>query len=224
MGVLTGLEGNLMKNASVLKLVSAILLIFIGVFYLIWNGSFGTNEETAATTTTSSTVASTTTTIPSTTTTTPPTTTSTTFDLNATPVPGSCVVLEERFCQSGTVETLSGGGTSANFRLPAGTPVFTPYTGVVTYLFGETGKLFGVSVSKGDVQYSEAKDTFDIFSTVDQSIDGKDYIAKGEIVARVGESNFEAINKKFNVYNLFLSYVTDGISSATKDALWQPSK
>ena len=92
--------------------------------------------ETASTTTTlpptTTTTTSTTTTSTTTTTTLPPPTTTTV--VYADGEPGSCLILEERFCRTGELVVFmseDSPNTRLGFRLPAGTPVFALYDGVI---------------------------------------------------------------------------------------------
>lgn len=150
---------------------------------------------------------STTTTAP---TTTIPATTTTTTDPNVTPIPGSCLVLEERYCQMITVVTFNGG-TLAGFNLPPGTAIFSPYEGRVTRSISESGKFFGILVSKGDIDFEKAENVFAILYTTDEPV--KNYIQKGEILARVGEANFE--DEDYSAYNLTFGYIKNGYTTAT---------
>jgi hypothetical protein len=211
MGVLKGLNGNFMKKASVLKIVIVIFLTSIGGFHLVRSGSSGSNEETSVTTeiVTSSIITSTTTLA---------TTTSTTIDPNATPVPGSCLVLEERYCQSGKVESLSDGGSTLGLELPVGTPIFSPFEGDVAYLFGESGKALIVSVSESE---SSQTHTFDVLITVEERKAGENYITVGEVIARAGKSNFSG--EGFKEYNVALAYSLNGIQSATNQDVSKPN-
>ena len=56
-------------------------------------------------------------------------------DKNTTSVttsePGSCLVLEEKYCSSGVVVHSENGFPGIAFNLPKGTPIFSPYDGTV---------------------------------------------------------------------------------------------
>lgn len=176
------------------------MLVAIGGFYFLRSRSASTQQGTSVTMeiVTTSTITST-------------TTPTTTIDPNATHVPGTCLVLEERYCQLGKVEIVSDdGGTAANFKLPAGTPVFSPFTGTVAYFPAGSGNGFYVDLLESDLDQS----TFRVIYTLDESKTIKTHIQKGEVLARVGVANFDAINQKFNIYNLALMYIKDGVLSA----------
>ena len=49
--------------------------------------------------------------------------------LNGEPKPGLCLVLEEKYCSSGTVVYAENGYPAVAFNLPQGTPIFAPYEG-----------------------------------------------------------------------------------------------
>ncbi len=49
-----------------------------------------------------------------------------------TPKPGSCLVLEERYCQKGQPVESNGRFAGMAFKLPAGAPIFAPYTSAVS--------------------------------------------------------------------------------------------
>lgn len=54
------------------------------------------------------------------------------------PEPGSCVILEEEFCDSGTLISVEGTDMVwVGFRLPTGTPVFSLYKGSVGEMWAD---------------------------------------------------------------------------------------
>lgn len=131
----------------------------------------------------------------------------TTVDPTVTPVPGSCLVLEERYCKE--IKVIPDGNvTLAIINLPPETPVFSPFEGKVSYGRYSENNAFLVEVSEG----TNAESTFRIAFTNAESISGKNYIMKGEILARVGEVNFDV--KKFEAHNLIFFYIRNGIGTA----------
>ncbi len=49
------------------------------------------------------------------------------------PRPGSCLVLEERYCRKGRRVYRKGKFVFAGFKLPPHTPIFSPYTGHISH-------------------------------------------------------------------------------------------
>lgn len=176
-----------MKKSRVMLIIGLVFLILIGI--VLWNRFAGTNEES----TTATTIPATSTTI------TIQATTTTTIDLERTIL---CEVLEKEFCKSGILEHIFNG-SYIGFNLPAGTPIFSPRDGRVTFIFDVSeAEGFAVDISEGDIELSAAKNIFEIVYTNDESQTVKDYITKGEMVATVGETNLPF--KEFNAYNLVL--------------------
>ncbi len=121
-------------------------------------------------------------------------------------VPGSCLVLEEKYCRM--VKSIDGF-TDAMFKLPVGVPIFSPYTGTITFfLNGQRGLLVSKGMHKDDWYKADA---IVIFYTglSEDGIKNGDQVSKGDILARTGETNLH-LDNSFNKYNLLMYFTKDG--------------
>lgn len=121
------------------------------------------------------------------------------------PVPGSCLVLQEKYCRAvKLIDTTRG--TIAAFELPSGTPVFSPYTGAIT----ADDDLIDIQFSPSLVMVweDETQNYFMIQHTGELEFVVKNHINKGEVLLRVGEISLEG-RIGFDP-NLILTFIRDG--------------
>ncbi len=157
---------------------------------------------------------------------TPTVTVTPTTNPNAKPVPGSCLVLEERYCKTVTFVTVKGYLIAA-YKLPVGTPIFSLYGGLISVatirdvvggqVITDFGSFTTVKTGKKKTDCLCGTDTLDIWHT-GVVIGGNKFLAgeisqinKGQILVRAGETNL-TIDPSFdmlNIYNLIM-YFTIG--------------
>lgn len=170
-----------MKRTATESKISTIMVILIMVlaYAALKNGSFSTKEGTVNPIT------------------------QVTVDKSV--VPGSCLVLEEKYCR---MVKSTDGFTDAMFKLPAGVPIFSPHTGTITFfLNGQRGLLVSKGMHKYDWYNADAILIFYTGLSEDGIKDG-DRVNKGDILARTGETNL--LDKSFNKYNLLMYFTKDG--------------
>ncbi len=162
---------------------------------------------------------------------TPTVTATTTANPNAKPVPGSCLVLEEKYCKTIILVDLDGYLMAVG-KLPVGTPIFSPYDGMISASGPATDSITGLKVPHaGSFSTSKTKktdclcgtDTLDIWYTGVYDSKAKktpdDYggffgrMSKGQILARItGETNL--MNEPFSEYNFVVRYTVKSINNA----------
>jgi hypothetical protein len=123
-------------------------------------------------------------------------------------VPGSCLILEEKYCRM--VERRFVNGTIfAAFKLPADVPIFSPYDGTMS--MSTDYRQYYVSVYKGvkpnDDRY-KTKSVFriDFTGVVDGVMKNEYQISNGNILARTGETSLTNLAKPLNGYNLVMYF------------------
>ena len=103
--------------------------------------------------------------------------------VSATAVPGSCLVLEEQYCDE-YEETEFNGHLVQAFQLPEGTPLFAPFDGVFLV---EKSLFEGSSFKKVTLTKKDTSSTFVIIGDIRQRLEYADDILEGEWVATASE-------------------------------------
>ena len=162
--------------------------------------------------TTTTTVPTTTTSAQTTTTTETPTTTTTTATTTTVVYkdgePGSCLILEERYCSSGVVVHTENGFPEVAFNLPTGTPIFAPYGGVGFEGQSLKAGYYGVDVL-GDNQVAD----FSFVGADDPPDIGDEQIELGSIVGYLAGGLLETPSTLITddgSYNLLVAFAKDG--------------
>lgn len=133
--------------------------------------------------------------------------------------PGSCFVLEEKYCKKGTKVFYNNRLAGVGFNLPRGTPIFVPFDGLmqsITFGVEKDGKPtsypgIGVGISKDNFEGWKQWQNFSaVFfrEPVDTIIKN---IKKGEIVGKVLDKKIDY----FGDYNLVVKF-----SVTNKDGLF----
>jgi len=105
-------------------------------------------------------------------------------------VPGSCIVLEEKYCRTVKLVTINGALIAA-FELPAGVPIFSPYAGAKSFLMYPGRHQYKISIYKGiklNDDWYKTKSILDITFTGDTNMANQE-VSKGDILAITGETN-----------------------------------
>jgi len=80
---------------------------------------------------------------------------------SANPVPGSCLVFEEKYCGLGRRVEFGGYGFLA-FRLPEGAVVFTPFGGKIntsgTSLINTKAQVISICLDRGEISVADSED------------------------------------------------------------------
>ena len=117
--------------------------------------------------------------------------------------PGSCLILEERYCSTGTV-VWNEGSSAIAFNLPVGTPLFFPYqTGEVADWTGTfSGKKYPIYLSVKNAKANEPNKADEVLGMI--FIPNTDILLpKGEVTAGtvIGKTTNTTLNA-FGDYNL----------------------
>lgn len=129
--------------------------------------------------------------------------------------PGSCLVLEEKYCKEGKPIYKDNKLVFIGFSLPENTPIFSPFAGDLsntgTFNFeknGENAVYPGVSVYSAEIIYALGRDRpAKSFSAVYYDINLSEkastkIVKKGEVIGQVSEGKIEA----YGDYNLLVNF------------------